>query len=92
MIDISSIDDRIGLFVELHNRAKIQGHVHTLEVLTREDVIRYEYIDKYVDYLNGRVMKIKVPSLQNSIVPYLYDRDNGVNAAKNVVDNMLRVK
>jgi hypothetical protein len=90
MIDISLIEDRVGLFIELYNRAKIQGRMSTLDVLTREYVVEHGYIDTYVDYLNGRLMKICVPSNTNILDQYLYDRDNGFNAVNGVVDFLIR--
>jgi hypothetical protein len=40
----------------------------------------------YIDYLKGRVMKI---DLSKSVVDtYLYNRDNGNNAAENVIEKL----
>jgi len=42
----------------------------------------------YFDYLDGRVMKIRIDPTSDEIDPRLYDRDNGDGAAQRVIDEL----
>jgi hypothetical protein len=90
MIDISNID-KATLLAALFNNSKPLGlgffaPNHNIE-MTKEQA--KTYIDAgqtYFDYLNGRVMKVNIAG--DTLDSWGYDRNNGNNAAKNVVDGI----
>lgn len=72
----------------LYNNAKVQGmgvwQAENKAMTPDEaDKILEESNDKYFDYLKGRVMKISL--VKDEVDTFLYNRDNGVNAAENVL-------
>jgi len=84
-IDIIGLD-KCKLFVALYNKSRVQG----LGMLAyvpgdmRVDEVKTSQVSNYVDYVNGRVMKIDLSG--DVIDPWGYDRDNGEGAVKKIVD------
>ncbi len=87
-VDISGLDKK-SLLNALYQRAKPLGmgflHYIPNEKLSDSDA---EAILKggYVDYLRGRVMKINLSG--NSVNTRGYNRDNGPNAAEDVIEKL----
>lgn len=85
--------NKATVLAALFNASKVQGmgfldpnsNNQMTEVEAQSHLDESE--DKYFDYLNGRVMKI---SLKNDEVDtWLYNRDNGENAAEAVIGKLL---
>lgn len=80
-IDISGLD-KASVLMALYAAAKPQGMGYLqftpgfLERSVAEDLLKH---DTYFDYLRGRVMKVNLAG--DRLDPWLYDRDNGPNAA-----------
>lgn len=85
--------DKAEVLVVLYNNAKIQGRgfmSHNPDFVMTTDAAR-DILSKnpsgYFDYLNGKVMKV---NLSGPIFDtFLYNRDNGVNAAENAIQRLL---
>lgn len=94
-INIAGID-KSALLQALHAKSKALGmsRMHDKGNLTlqqcQEILSRCPVIDgkvfMYFDYLAGRVMKVNIS--EETLDPYLYDRDNGPGAAQRVVDSL----
>lgn len=84
--------DRAKLVQRLYDHAKVQG----LGSLGSNCGVSMRYeeakdlVGKYIDYHNGRVMKISVPAEEegDEIDTWLYNRDNGKLAAEKVVEEL----
>lgn len=88
-MNISNLD-KAEVLVALYCRAQSQG----LGVLspspsnmTKEDAATILETTTYFDYLYGRVMKIDLSG--NEVDTYLYNRDNGENAAENAIERLI---
>jgi hypothetical protein len=82
--------DKAEVFAALYNAARPQGlgFLHyTPEPMTADEARKSFAIEGYHDYVQGRVMKVDLSG--DSLDPWLYDRDNGPNAAASVI-NALR--
>ena len=80
--------DKAAVFAALYNGARPQGlgflqYVPT--AMTAEDA-RNHYGNNFghFDYVQGRVMKVDLSG--DNLDPRLYDRDNGQDAAKTIID------
>lgn len=89
-IDISGVD-RADVLRLLFDNAKAQGlgwlHFEPLP-MTKEQA--QELLDSgqtYFDYVQGRVMKVDLSG--DSLGPRLYDRDNGIGAARKALVPLL---
>ena len=85
--------DRAELVQALYKRAKVQGHgwmARGPSELSLEEA--QSLVGQYLDYLHGKAMKIQIPSETdgNEIETWLYNRDNGSNAAEEIVDMLLK--
>lgn len=86
MIDISNMDPA-DVLRKLYNASKPQGLgflSYKEEIMTLEDAREWlakfpEGHPPYFDYLNGRIMKVRIHG--DTLDPRLYDRDNGAGAA-----------
>ena len=83
-VDISKLN-KAEVLMALFNKAKVQGNgflYQNSRPMTKQ--IAQNYLehnkDPYVDYLDGRVMKIDFS--YNKIDTFLYNRDNGSGAAE----------
>ncbi len=88
MINIQGID-KAKLVAALYNRSQPLGFGFYVPEsnLSMTQATAQTYLDNgqtYFDYLRGRVMKIDVSG--DEIDAILYDRDNGLGAAREVVD------
>lgn len=91
-VNIAGID-RAELFLELYNRARFQGDFGVISLFPRSDRdIEWarKQVGKYVDRVDGRVMGIVVPVDEDEMVTHLYNRENGDNAAEEVVKRLRR--
>lgn len=93
-IDVSAIAPE-KLLAGLYNSARQQGmgflNPAGAQPMTEEDARRYleanTYKERtYVDYLQGRVMKVEING--QTLDSALYDRDNGTGAAARVVKSL----
>ena len=85
-IDISGLD-KVVLLKALYERAKPLGSgflQYTPAPLS--DEVAEKASKKYIDYLNGRVMKINISG--DEVNTRLYNRDNGASAAEEVIQNI----
>jgi len=83
--------DKAEVLAALYNNAKTQGLgiIHyTPEIMTTEEAqnILDNRQSKYFDYLKGRVMKVNLAN--DEIDTRLYNRDNGVNAAEEIISKL----
>lgn len=79
-ITIKSEGDRVTALVALYGSAKPMGmgsFRFRPGPLTRSEAEEYLAKQDYVDYLMGRVMKVKIPKVGGSFDLWCYDRDNG---------------
>jgi len=89
-MDISKLN-KAQVLAALYNKAKPQGlgELHyTPENMTQDEA--QKLLDKgqtYFDYHNGRVMKIDLS--ENDLRTDLYNRDNGNNAAEDIINLLL---
>lgn len=89
IIGISTLD-KAAVLAALYNRAKPLGlgFLHyTPEDMSIEEA--REFLDggqTYFDYLKGRVLKVNLS--EDAFDPWLYDRDNGMDAALEVIDKL----
>lgn len=89
-MDISKLN-KAEVLRSLYNNAKPQGMgflLATKEDMTLEQAEKLleESNDKYFDYIQGRVLKVRI---KNELDTWLYNRDNGDNAAENVINKLL---
>ena len=88
-VDISGLDKKV-LLRGLFEKAKTQGmgRLHYVEndQLSDEEVEGILKSGGYVDYLHGRVMKVKISD--ETLDTTWYNRDNGVDAAEKVIEMM----
>lgn len=56
--------------------------------MTEADAAKLLETQSYFDYLNGRVLKVRLNKGATEFEPALYDRDNGKGAAQSVVDTL----
>ncbi len=88
-IDISRMN-KADVLRALYNHAKAQGT--GILIADREDMPYEEakaLLDNgqtYFDYVNGRVMKVDLSG--DVLDPFLYDRDNGPDAANNALQTI----
>lgn len=84
LIDISKMD-RAEVLSKLFNASKPQGlsflHFTPEPMTTKQAQAILDQGSYYFDYLEGRVMKIKLAPGAIELDPFLYDRDNGQGAA-----------
>jgi hypothetical protein len=84
--------DKAAVLAALYNRARPQGmgFMHyDPEPMTAEDakiILDAREDSYYFDYLRGRVMKVDLSG--DDLECWLYDRDNGPNAAQSVIDEL----
>ncbi len=78
------------VFAALYNNAKTQGmgiFKFTPEEMTSEEAENnFGECSGSYDYVNGRVMKIDLSG--DSLDPRLYDRDNGIGAASQIISGL----
>lgn len=89
MINITGLKKE-DVLVALYNRAKTQGLgilQYEPEDMTFDEAksLLSQYTD--FDYVKGRVIKVNLEN-DTEFCPENYDRDNGVNAAKEVIDKL----
>lgn len=88
MIDITGLD-RAKIIQALYSGAKAQGmsFIHyenkPLDYNEAESLI-----DRSIDYLKGRVMKVKISSQSNEFDERLFDRDNGQGCANTLINDL----
>jgi hypothetical protein len=86
-IDISKID-KAEVLLTLYNNSQplglgfLQYEDRKMTLSEAKELLQNQ---TYFDYLKGRVMKIDLG--ENILKTWLYDRDNGENAAYNVLKN-----
>jgi hypothetical protein len=88
MIDIKNLN-KAEVLMALYNNAKPQGmgFLHfTPEDMTKEEAEEILKSQKRFDYLKGRVMKVNLA--ENEFDPWLYNRDNGENAAEKIIEKL----
>ena len=91
VIDISG-KDKGAVLAALFNAAKVQGrgfYHATNRVLTAEqgrEVLKSLKGDLFIDYLEGRVLKVDLNG--DSFDPWLYDRDNGEGTAARALEGV----
>lgn len=90
-IDISKLD-KAEVLAALYNHSQPLGlgRLHfTPEDMSVEEARELLKSYTYFDYLKGRVMKT---NLEGDVFdPWLYDRDNGVDAAKKAIEGLKEV-
>ena len=84
-INIADLD-KAEVLAALFNNSKQQGmgfmHSEGRAAMTVADASALLKQDNYFDYLRGRVMKV---SIEDSLDPWGYDRDNGEGAAEQAI-------
>lgn len=88
-INISNLN-KAEVLVALYNHAKVQGMGFLSQASEPMTVAKAEEIlkkTKSFDYLYGRVMKINLSG--DELDTRLYNRDNGANAAENVLQGLV---
>ncbi len=88
MTEISIVDlDKAEVLAALFNGARAQGagfiHYSNVPMTALEARSLIEKNTRF-DYVQGRVLKVNLSG--DSFDPWLYDRDNGMGAAKLVID------
>ncbi len=89
-VDISGVNKK-KLLKKLYERAQPQGRgfLHFQENDELSDADAEKLLQRgYIDYLRGRVMKIDITG--DSVSTRLYNRDNGNNAAEEVIEEVRR--
>ena len=85
--------DKAEVLAALYNQAKAQGmgflH-HVPEDMTIENARELLSRDTYFDYVQGRVMKIRLD--RDELDTFLYNRDNGYNAAEAIIERLIKNK
>lgn len=89
-MDISNYN-KAEILAALYNNARVQGmgifQAESSDMTTEEAAkILEEDKSKYFDYLKGRVMKVDLST--NELDTQLYNRDNGENAAENIIKSL----
>lgn len=86
-MDISDLD-KVKLVKALYNRAQVQGMgiYHQRPGSLSDSQATNALRQGYIDYLNGRVMKVDLSG--DSLDTYLYNRDNGPQAAEKVIQQL----
>ena len=90
-MDIKGLD-KAAILACLYNASKPQGmgFLHyTPEGMTVEEARELLKGQTYFDYLKGRVMKIDLA--KDDLETWLYNRDNGPEAAEHAIARMLEV-
>ncbi|MCX3059604.1 hypothetical protein [Streptomyces beihaiensis] len=84
--------DRAAVLAALYNASKPQGlgfldprSIAPMTAQRAAEVLAEAGQDPYFDYLQGRVMKIR---LSDELDPRLYDRDNGDGACAAAIDGL----
>lgn len=89
MIDVSK-HAKGDVLAALYNHARAQGmgwlHYKS-EPMTREEADKLLAETDYFDYVNGRVMKVRIRD-NGQLDEALYDRDNGHGAAQRAIDSI----
>lgn len=84
-------EKRAEILATLFNNARTQGlgwlHYDKQHLMTTEEADNLLKETDYFDYLEGRVMKVKIK--EDSFEERLYDRDNGQGAAYEAVKHLL---
>ena len=79
--------DKAAVFAALFNRSKPQGlgflHYNPEEMTALQARERFDDCSEYFDYVDGRVMKVNLSG--DKLETGLYNRDNGVDAAEDVI-------
>lgn len=85
-IDITG-KDKAEILAALYNNSRQQGmgllNPNGKVDMTRDQATEILKEQSYFDYLNGRVMKIRLK--EDYLDPRLYDRDNGQGAAERAI-------
>jgi len=84
--------NKANVLAALYNASKPQGlgfMQYDPKPMTREEAENWLSRENYFDYLKGRVMKINLKG--DEFDSWAYNRDNGANAAENVI-SVLRSK
>ena len=93
MINIKGLN-KVEVLLALYNHSHVQGMGFLQEVsnYTLADARRdYENSrEKYFDYLHGKIMKVDLR--EDEFDDRLYDRDNGIGAAKEAIDELRKEK
>ena len=91
-VDITGLD-KIQVLQALYLAAKPQGMGIVVDLMSGSSLtltdkdIKGVIDNRYnIDYLKGRVMKIDLSG--NTVDTYLYNRDNGYNAAEKVIASL----
>lgn len=86
-MDISDLD-KVQLVKALYDRAKVQGIgiCQQRSGSLSDSEARKAMAKGYIDYLGGRVMKVDLSG--DSLDTYLYNRDNGPQAAEKVIQQL----
>lgn len=91
-IDITGLN-KARVLAALYNASRPQGlGFMNYEPTPMTEEQAQEILDNgqtYFDYLNGRVMKINLE--EDEVNTWAYNRDNGPNAAENVVEALRRI-
>ena len=84
-------EDKPKILAALFNNAKTQGmgilHYKSEHKMDKNEAKELLSKSKWFDYLEGRVMKVDFSTLE--LDTWLYNRDNGENAAENIIKNLL---
>lgn len=89
MLNIKGLD-KAEVLKELYNNAKVQGlgflqaSANDMQIKEAREILSTQ---TDFDYLYGRVMKVNLSS-DEEFEEWLYDRDNGTGAAKNIIDEL----
>ncbi len=86
--------NKAEVLAALYNNARVQGmgflHAQAGDMTTEEaQHILDETPDKYFDYVSGRVMKVDLSG--DELRTHLYNRDNGDNAAEEIISKLTPV-
>lgn len=85
--------DKAAVLAALYNNARPQGmgflHYDPTPMSIEEAKTILESSHGYFDYLKGRVMKVNLT--EETLDPWLYDRDNGEGSAERVINELRTV-
>ena len=83
--------NKAEVLIALYNRAKVQGmgflSNNSNFVMNIEAAEKLLENKKYIDYLNGTVLKINLTG--DELDTWLYNRDNGPNAAEDALKPLI---
>jgi hypothetical protein len=83
--------DQAKVLATLYNASKPLGtgwlNADMTHVMTEHEALSLLEYTTYFDYVRGRVMKLDFS--KDDVDTWLYNRDNGENAAENAVKNIL---